>query len=430
VFYKESLGIFLGEHTLEYFLLKKRLNKWQQGKLSIYSEPTGKSCFEKLNSLLSQIKPKRSRRVCVLIPKTRYYLRELKFPGLTLEEAENAVRISIGVHAHLSPEEIVYDCYPFKREGISHVILCYSKKSFIEAIIEQFQNTGHIKNLYCICPVGLGADLLLRFNKEITFPILSAHKEESDIIINFHGKSCWQGSHSINSIKNLTPAQFNKISDIALFAGLEASPLPNKRVIDPYKGLNIEIFRKDTVDLGVLASIVGTSSYPLISLKPGLRKKPLVLRVDAYQLAFIGLLLFIFLFTAKSFLTLGKLGIEYKKNEQIISKLNKVYKPLKLKEEELKKIQSLKKDLNDFIHERPSLLDILKEIAEKTPKNAWVKSLSVRGSKIRISAEGGYAVETMEAWRKSKLFTEIKLVSPVTKNSDGQERYTVEFKIK
>ena len=430
MFYKECLGIFLGEHTLEYFLLKKGINNWQQSKLSVYTEPTGKNCFERLGSFLSQITSKRGRRITILIPRSRYYLRELKFPGLSLEEAENAVRISVGVHAHLPIEDIVYDCYPFEKEGTSHVLLCYAKRSLIDGIIEQFQNTGHIKNLYCISPVGLGADLFLRLNPKLEFPLLSAHREESDIIINFHGKNCWQGSHSISSIKSIMPSQFYEASDIVLLTGLEATPLPNKRIVDPLKGLNIEIFKTHPINLGVLASIVGTSSYPLISLKPGSRKKPFFYRIDAYQLAFIGLFIFMLIFTISSFLKLSKYSLEYKKNEQVISKLNKRYEPLKAKEEELKKIQAIKKDLNDFLHERPTLLEILKELAEKTPKDAWIKYMTVRNDKVRISAEGGYAVKTMEAWRKSRLFTNVKLASPVTKNRDGQERYTVELKLK
>ena len=135
-------------------------------------------------------------------------------------------------------------------------------------------------------------------------------------------------------------------------------------------------------------------------------------------------------FSGVRLLKLTRLGLAAKRNLEIISVLEKKYGPLKAKNEELQKIRTLKGDLEAFLKERPGLLDILRELAEKTPENAWIKYLTLRNNKLRISAEGGYAVQTMEAWRKSRLFSQVKLASSVTKDRNGQERYTVELNFK
>jgi len=118
------------------------------------------------------------------------------------------------------------------------------------------------------------------------------------------------------------------------------------------------------------------------------------------------------------------------KNQEVVSRLEKQYVPLRKVDEKIEKIKQLEQDVHDFLRESPPVLVILKELADRTPLNAWIRSCTVRGRVVRVSAEGGSAMETMGKWRKSSFFSEVKLESPVTKNRKQQERYTVALKLK
>jgi hypothetical protein len=96
---------------------------------------------------------------------------------------------------------------------------------------------------------------------------------------------------------------------------------------------------------------------------------------------------------------------------------------------QLEQIDNRLKDLRDFRSEKPSELKVLKAIAELTPPQTWIKNFNIKNGKLKVSAEGGSAVETIGKWRQSPFFSEVKLISPVTKDRQGRERFTVEMKL-
>ncbi|NPA94832.1 MAG: PilN domain-containing protein, partial [Thermodesulfobacteria bacterium] len=160
------------------------------------------------------------------------------------------------------------------------------------------------------------------------------------------------------------------------------------------------------------------------------RKKPLYLRINAFQWVLVGLVLILALYTGGQYLALRRVTSQYDKNQAIIKRLEVRFAPLKAKLERLHRLQALEKDMLDFLRERPALLEILRELAQRTPKDAWIKYFTLKNNVLRVSAEGGSAVNTMESWRKSRLFSSVKLASPVTKDRQGRERYTVELIIR
>ncbi|NPA95800.1 MAG: hypothetical protein GXO58_10290, partial [Thermodesulfobacteria bacterium] len=196
----EIVGIYLGEQGLSYAFLKRHLNRWARWESAILGEASGRTSVERLGSLLSGLTPKKNRRLCIALPRSRYYLRDLHFKGLTPEEAESAVRLSIATHAHLPPEEIYYDCWAYQRAGQTRVLLAYAKKGFIDSIYEQVERTGHKKSLYVIAPLELGTDLLLRKGEQMVFPCVSICKEDDDDVVSFHGSNGWLGCHPLKAL--------------------------------------------------------------------------------------------------------------------------------------------------------------------------------------------------------------------------------------
>ncbi len=433
----EILGIFLGEQQLKYAFLKRELNKWSRQETTLYGEIGGRSCTERLGSLLNQIKYKRGRRICIALPRSRYYLRDLKFKGLSVEEAENAVRLSIATHVHLPLEDIYFDCWPYRKGHDTHVLVAYAKRTFIDSITEQIEHSGHKKSLFCISPCSLGNDILLRKADFVSFPCLSIHKEDEHKVVNLHGVEGWQGCHLIKAqekdlAKEIARIGFRPKDNVFfVFGGLEDVFLNGKSGEDPCKDPFLRDLCKDAGwDPGLSASALGMSAFPQIAFEKQPRKKPLYLRINALQLVLVGLLALLLLFTGSRFYQLVKISRQYNKNLTTVKALEKRFAPLKAKLEKLQRLKALEQDMLDFLRERPSLLEILKELAEKTPSDAWIRYFTLRNNVLKVSAEGGSAVSTMEAWRKSSLFASVKLVSPVTKDRQGKERYTVELRIK
>ena len=434
----ETVGIFLGEQQLSYAFLKREINRWVRQEGSIFGEISGRNSIERLGSLLGRLKPKRGRRLCIALPRSRYFLRDIKFKGLSLEEAEGAVRLSIGTYTHLPPEDIYFDCTAYERGGKTRVLIAYARRNFIDSIVEQVERTGHRKSLFCISPCSLGADLILRKGSSISFPCLSIHKEDGDKILNLHGRGIWQGCHPIKGngpgledVAARTGHDLRNSGPLWLLGDGEVAGIPHVVTGDPCSDNGIKpICHGGNLNPGVLAAALGTSSFPQVAFQEKPRKKPLYLRINTLQLALVGLFVLLVLFTGNRFFHLMEVSRQYNKNVSTIKELEERFAPLKAKMEKLQGLKSIEQDMLDFLNERPPLLDILKELAEKTPMDAWIRYFTLRGNVLKVSAEGGSAVKTMEAWRRSNLFSSVKLASPVTKDRQGRERYTVELRLR
>ncbi len=434
----EIVGIFLGEQQLHYAFLKRELNKWSRIQAPFFSDMSGRTSVERLGSLLGQLKPQRGRRICIGLPRNRYYLRDLKFTGLSLEEAENAVRLSISSHVHLPLEEVYFDCWPYEKNGHSHVLVAYAKRGLIDSIFEQVERTGHKKSLYCISPSGLGSDILLRRGTDVSFPCLSLQEEDGQVVLNVHGRDSWQGCHVVKQDgKGLSdflprlgflPGQ----TEAFIFGSLADGVLPSELELkNPCTDSGISSFcAQGDWNLGLSAAALGTSAFPQFAFQEKTRKKPLRLRINAIQMVLFAALALLVLVSGARFYHLMKVSRTYHRNEAAIKELETRFAPLRTKLEKLQALKGLEQDMLDFLHERPSLLEIFKELAEKTPTDAWIKYFTFKNNVLKVSAEGGSAVSTMEAWRKSPLFVSVKLASPVTKDRQGRERYTVELRVR
>ncbi len=432
----EIVGIFLGEQGLSCAFLKRQFNKWIPWESPVFGEAGGRTSVERLGGLLSNLTPKKSRRLCIALPRSRYYLRDLNFKGLSPDEAESAVRLSIATHAHLPPDEIYYDCWAYQKAGSTRVLLAYAKRSFIDAIIEQVERAGHKKSLFVISPLGVGTDLLLRKGAEVSFPCASICREEEEDVVNLHGSSGWLGCHPVKSAgANVTEALerlgFGSDSPIVAFGTLSGEREGNRAWKNPCDDPGIAQFCGSSGwSPGLSAAFLGTSSFPQFSFQQRPRRKPLHHRINAFQLVLVGLAIILALYTGSKFLALKRVSSQYNRNLAVIKRLEARYRPLKSKLERLDKLRALEKDMLDFVRERPPLLEILKELAQRTPTDAWIKYFTLKNNVLKVSAEGGSAVSTMESWRKSRLFSSVKLASPVTKDRQGRERYTVELIIR
>ena len=89
-----------------------------------------------------------------------------------------------------------------------------------------------------------------------------------------------------------------------------------------------------------------------------------------------------------------ELNVLRRKNQVIIDRLRGVARELK---------------------QQPVVIDLLKEVSEVVPADAWLKSLVITGRQVRLSGSSSSATTIIEALENSPLFKEAKFDSPVVK---------------
>jgi hypothetical protein len=442
---KEIVGIYLDEASIDVSCIKKHFGKWSCVELPYKFDDSGRFLVEQVKGLLQSIRPSRRRRICLAISRKNFFLRELSFPQLEPEEAINAVHMGIGLHIHLKPDEIYHDQWAFRRGGETVVLLAYIPRGFLDPILRTIRETGHGKSLGPVSPATLGLDILLRSSAEASLPCVSLGRQGEGWIASLHGIYGWEGSHPISisgeedvskglqKLAQSLPSPFSGIAMSPVYAvggsGTAISDLSPKDPCNNLKDLADICGQEGRVTWGLCAASLGLSSYPSISLREGVRRKPFRLRIKPYQFVAGGAVAAMILATGIQGLRYQKRVYSVHKIEQEVEELQVSLSPMLDTQKRLEQIDDRLKDLRDFRSEKPSELKVLKAIAELTPPQTWIKNFNIKNSKLKISAEGGSAVETMGKWRQSPFFSEVKLISPVTKDREGRERFTVEMKL-
>lgn len=409
---------------------------------------TDKTPRDQLRECLSGLKPSRMRSICLVIPRRWVFLREIYFPNLSPQEAESALRLGVDAHSHLSRDEIYFDCFAREQKDGSEAVLLYIPRTAIDPYIEIIKETGHLKSLKYILTQDMALDAAIRsYPATVTLPAASVsyitEKDKGYLLVTLHGKEGWEGSHLLNmetvpsneriasAIKQLaerlqTPwRDFVEAAELSI--GLKHDVLPSAAPV-----LHRIPVIKDAVERGfdpfAVCGTLALRSYVQMSLY-GKRKKPIRLRIQNFYLITGCTILACLLAT-------GFLGISYMKEAQKlddiqknITALDKRAAPLREVAKKAENMERSVKILRDFIEERPAMEAVLSELAALTPDDSWIKNLDISGDKIRVTAEGKSALDTMASWRTGKNFTNIQQVSPVTKDANGVEFFTVELTI-
>jgi len=414
---------------------------------NILSHSADKNPREQLRELMSGLKPSRMRSICLVIPRRWVFIREVSFANLTLNEAEAALRLSVDAHSHLSKDEIYFDCFAREQKDGSLAVLLYIPKTAIDPYIEILKETGHIKSLKYILTQDIALDAAIRLSQDaFSLPAASvsftAEKDAHSLLVTLHGKEGWEGSHLLNIETTSQEQVINGLKWLAerlgtpwrdfvegaeLSVGLAPEILPSATHVIQRIPLMQAAVGKGLNPFAICGALA-LSSYAQLSLY-GKRRRPLRVRIQPFYLITGATALACLLAT-------GLLGASYWKNTQKLDEIQKNItalenrvKPLRDTAQQAENAERAVATLNDFIGERPTMEAVLSELAALTPDESWIKNLDISGDKIRITAEGKSALDTMAAWRTGKNFTNVQQVSPVTKDANGVEFFTVEMTI-
>ncbi len=447
-------GIYLGKNAIDAVsLLRTGGGIWVIDKDASQPEESSGGIAEQVRLFLSKLKPDRHRRITFAVPRSRIFFRSLEFPQLTSEEAISAVRMGVDLHAHLKQDDIYFDVWELTQENLSEdqdtenahrvrVLLAYVERSFLDPVFKVVQETGHNRSLGCISPVSCGIDGLLRYGGKDLFPCTVLSRQDDEIVISLHSERGWEGSHSVSlfsqagithrlaDMARLYPEPFHSLIKSPVFrAGdfhlieMQREPVDPCAILDPLSSL----CSGTGLGMGLCAAGIGLKSYPEISFQTTPRKKPFRLRVNTFQIVAIGTVAAMLGVTGAGLTKMIRLSGRVDKVNVRLAQVEKRMKPLIEMRAQIDEIEVRKKELTDFGSELPGLLDILKELAVRTPQDTWIRNLSLSNGKFRISAQGKSATACVASLRKSRMFSQVKLVSSVTKTKDGMERFSIEI---
>ena len=119
--------------------------------------------------------------------------------------------------------------------------------------------------------------------------------------------------------------------------------------------------------------------------------------------------------------------------------LDKINNEINTLSADITKIEMVKeecKSLEDQINYLNSLgpggllaLDVLKELSERIPENAWLRKFVLKGDKVEIDGHATSASELISLIEACSFFRDAAFLSPISKLRDGKEYFRIGFKL-
>lgn len=438
----EIIGVFPVDNTPELCLLEKKKGRWFKGVIPVNT--SAGNFNERFRNALRGIKPSRRRSISIGLPREMIFMREVSFPNLTEEQALNSARLSISLYCHLNPEDVYHDEWVFSRGDIATVIISYVPRKIVDSLLEIVEESGHGRSHVYVSPVTVGLDILIRKFASNMTPCIAQGFQEDRLVISLHGDTAWEGSHFISS--KVENALEKNNQDILTILPHIFKQLVNKPTVNVMDGTpsteeqleNIQLTElvatsgdkeSTAISWGLCAAATALESYPPILFQDGERKRPFKLNITTFQIvSAVSLLLCLYL-TADIFYKVNNKMDELEEVRKQEKNIEKILAPMKSSLGEMEKLKERVEKFKHFETEYAPPLQILKVLAETTPKSTWIKNFNYRKGSLRLSSEGGSAIETMQAWRENPLLSRVKLTSPVTKNREQEDRFTVNINI-
>lgn len=434
---REILGIYLGEERLHYACVVKGAGRFSgrrpgEGRKAVDSiETSGPSA---LKELLAGISPARGRRILLALPRDLFFARDLTFPAMPPEEALEAVQSALPLHCHLPLDEIYYDIVVSRfRKGKLNLLVLYAPRGEIDRYRTIFRDTGHLDSLKGIFPVSVGIGAWLAMNGySLPAGIVSSGAEEFEFAV--YGRKGMlfsmtgpadAGGAGLRMVTAGAVAKFPEVENRIYHLSGEGGqnlPAPSGDRFGKLPGIG--------ENLAVAVISPALAGWQPVSVDPAPPKvktvKPLRIIIPlalAAALACYG-------FTVR---LERNISVQEKKVAALASEvkgLAKKLEPLEAHRKALKTADKFRKDVNEFMSERPSLFGQINAIAKLVPEGTWFSSLNFKNRVITLKGQSGDALKVLEDLRKSDLFGQVKLRGTVSRRPTGEERFSLTIKLK
>jgi len=438
VFPREIIGLYLEKDRLQYCCAKKGLLGLSLKSPSPDMEPQGSiegSDYSCLRKFLEAISPGTRYEIFVALPRGAFFVRDMALPPMGLEDAWISVQNNLSVNCHLPLEEVYYDIsLSQKGNGNISALIFYASRKEVDRILDIFSDTGKRHLLKRLMPFSLGVYLWLLM-QGYPLPLkLITPPQEGSYELGVYSKegllysASWPESEGYDASRFVLAgleARFEDMNGQVYFLGQEGTPgLP------PPPDNKLKPLPLIMENPGVAAIAGALSRRRQVSLDGRVTK------VKQFRPWHVLLPLAVIVLFALGFLTwhgyrdLLTVSAQVKTAETEVQALRNKIVPLDNRLKALESSRKLYKDIEDYVKGRPDLYKIINETARLVPEGTRFSYLLYERGKVTIRGTSRDALEVLNLLRKSKMFTQVKLVGSVSRDRFYNERFSISIKLK
>ncbi len=439
---REILGIYASQDRASYCCVKKGIFRFKsvrpaQGLSSEGDAEQGG--IAGLREILSKIRPYSGRKIFLALPRSLFFVREIKLPLMPAEDAIASVESGISIYSHLPHEEIYYDIFvtPLFKDN-TRCLFLYAEKKIIDRYRDVFRETGHFNSLVSVFPISYGICAWMQSN-DIKYPagVFVDYGKESELSV-FDGRYwlssvTWDSNDRENNCIAFRSviAQFPEISDNLYRADETLKPdvsTPDESEID------IAVFSEAKPIDGLCGNLAAAAVAPSLCKiqQISIDEKPVKVNFIKPMRYIIAVACIIALVL---FYMTGRISSRIKTEQQEmimlkkkVEQLQKKIAPVQNRVRILKKAASVKEDAELFLRLRPDLYKYVNEIARLVPEGTWFSGFYFYDGVIHLNAYSEDALMTVKRLRKSKLFSKVRIKGPVVnRGSNKKEQFRLEL---
>ncbi|MFP4087442.1 MAG: pilus assembly protein PilM [Desulfobacteraceae bacterium] len=389
--------------------------------------------------------------VFLCVPRNVAIVRYLELPSAVTENLKESVGYQLEKYVPVPAGELYYDCQeigPAVQGETVRVLLVAAKKEEIDPFL------------------SLGTKLNVRFSGIELNSAALAHfishqltiKAETPVAFVYYGESTLEvgvlkagllaysrgfdyKKPQVKVAEDIKDALFKARQDLSIHDGQLKTVLVGQGsesgiadTLSNTEGLQIRTLDlpKDLPSSQLIpaygAALKADPKSPMeINLVPdALRKRPS--KIGRYlMLVLAGLFVF-------SLLAWGGGGLFHQR--LYVQRLDEEIRQLQAKAEKIEKVRSKVKQvedrinfLNGFYKDHAPILEALKELTVRIPKNAWVQHLRFNDKEIRIDGLADSSSELVSLLDQSPIFKDVAFVSTISRDKTGKERFRIKLEL-
>lgn len=439
IFYPKAIGLALKDNDLLVTMVSKRAFSAERKTITIRD-----FLSKDLEDVQLGINPffKRSLNEIVLsLPRNQALVREIDFPGSDLKELKGALEYQLDSFLPYTNEEVYYDLYKVDNDDqIRKILIIAVKKNDLDPVIERLAYLGMDPTKVIISPISFMGIISEKKGKLVTI-----HKWNSDYCYNIFFNGLFCSTYLINGKESLLKKIEKDLPD---------EILENDNLLLSKENF-YEVIRDD--NSADNHEEVGEEEGNVI---PGSKSIP-ISRLDDNQESFGAALYgvksvgsgFNLFETGKQgihlqkFLMFGLLGffilimflmphvIKHRRAEMLNIVNNKI-KGIKGNIFRIEDIQNSLTEMEETLIDVGKLrseyvprIKILSELAEKLPKNAWIKELYIYRNNFEIGGTAKTATALIPTLENSVFFSNVGFTAPVINTAEGKESFRIKGEI-
>jgi Tfp pilus assembly protein PilN len=387
------------------------------------------------------------------IPRHSVVLRFIELPLAVKENLRESLGYELEKYAPIPADRAYFDCQIVEEDPAANrmrVLLVLAKRESLSPYFDlryrwgmgisgvEISSTGIANYLSYVSNAADGAPCLfldLRDNG-LEFNVI-----KRNLLISSRFVSIPENSKDLDSVvlRELTSLKGEQAQNAAMRVVALWEP---KAVTDILRRLeeamNVEVLTPEAFGSGLESAALidayglalkGIQQVPVdINLMPKeLRKKPS--RLGYYAMLVLAAMLIISLASWGGSSILRE-RLHLKRLNSEIARLNVEMKDVENLRKRCEDLQAEIDYLNRVGGNSTNFLNILKDLTERIPKNAWVSSLTFSGQGLQIGGYAESASSLIPRLEASSLLKDAVFLSSITKTRDGKERFEIGLKIR